>query len=628
MVRNLHTLCPKLLGLLAFFVLHTTFAAAEPIRSHGISAFGDLKYDANFAQFDYATVEAPTGGTFSTGIGGITYDSLNPFILKGNPALGLSALLYDTLMTAAADEPDSMYGLIAHTIEYPENRSYAAFDLRPEARFTDGSPITAEDVVWTFETLMREGHPRYRVILAGVAQATVEGPHRVRFDFASDAARRDLPMAVASLPVLSKSAFSGKSFTEATEEEPIGSGPYVVAEADKGRTIRYTRNPNYWAADLPVNTGRYHFDEIRIEYYRDRSAAFEGFKAGTFTFNEEFWSKLWATGYDFPAVARGDIVRATLPDERAAGAQAYFLNLRREIFADSRVREAIALAFDFEWSNRTLFFGLYTRTDSFFEGGPMQAEGRPTPGELAVLEPLADQLEAEGLGHVLDADAYVPPTSDGSGRNRRNLRRASRLLDEAGWAVGTDGLRRNTGGETLSVEFLSDSPSFERITGPFVQTLRRIGVDATLRSIDPAQMERRTEEFDFDIVVARKAMGLTPGVELNNHFGSSSANASGSLNLSGVASPVVDALIARIERADSREDLASAVRALDRVLRAKHIWVPQWHKATHHLAYWDIYGRPPVEKKPRYARGVIDYWWIDPDKAAALAPAIGRDASD
>ncbi|MGF1447050.1 MAG: extracellular solute-binding protein [Pikeienuella sp.] len=585
--------------------------AAAPIVAHGISAFGDLKYREGFQQFDFATPDVPTGGTFSTGFGGVTFDSVNWVILKGNPVLGMD-LTADSLMTRAADEPDAMYGLLAVSIEYPEDRSYAAFELHPDATFRNGEPVTADDVVFSFEALRSKGHPQYGVLLGGVAEAVAESPNRVRFNFRDGVATRDLPMVVASLPIFQRSWFDTRDFGDTTLEPPMTSGPYALDTdaLSPGRSVSYVRRNDYWGWDVPSMHGRYHFGRVRIEYFRDRSAAFEGFKAGAFSFNEEFWSKLWATGYDFPAVTRGEVLRETLPDERPAGAQGYWFNLRRAKFADPRVREAVALAFDFEWSNQTLFYGLYQRTHSFFQGGPMAAVGKPSPAELALLEPLADMLP-EG---VLDEAAYVPPETDGSGRDRRMLRRAARLLDAAGWQV-VDGVRQKDG-QALAIEFLSSSPSFDRITNPYAERLKRIGVDATLRRVDPAQYERRLEEYDFDITVDRKAMSSTPGVELRTHFHSANANDPGSENLSGVAHPAVDALVERVEAAQSREEVTAAVMALDRVLRALQIWVPQWSKASHHLAFWDIYGRPPVETKPTYARAVIDRWWIDPEKLA------------
>ncbi|MGR3717293.1 MAG: extracellular solute-binding protein [Thermohalobaculum sp.] len=584
--------------------------------SHGVSAFGDLKYPAGFARFDYVNPDAPVGGVFSTGYGGGTFDSLNTHILKGNPAIGMG-LTFDSLMTGADDEADSLYGLVARSIEYPTDRLWAAFDLRQEARFSDGSPVTAEDLVFTFEILRDKGHPSFRLQLAAVTGVTAEGPLRVRYDFHPEAPRRDLPMTVAGLPILSKAYYQTRDFTESTLEAPLASGPYMVEKAVPNRTITYRRRDDYWGWHLPVNRGRWNYGRIRFEYFRDRSASFEAFKAGTYTFNEEFWSKLWATGYDFPALRRGDVVRETIPDNTPSGSQGYWFNLRRKKFQDPKVREAISISFDFEWSNSRLFYKLYNRTDSFFEGGTMQAAGKPTPGELALLEPLADQLPPG----VIDDPAYVPPVSDGSGRNRKSLRRAAQLLDDAGWKV-RDGLRRNDKGETLTIEFLETSGSaFDRITVPYTKNLKKIGVDAQHRQVDPAQYARRIETFDFDIVVSRKVMRLTPGVELRRYFHSGSANSDGSQNYAGVASPVVDALIDAIERTTNRQQLTNAVKALDRVLRAMHIWVPQWHKGTHTLAYWDIYGRPAVE--PLLSLGEIDLWWIDPEKHARLKDQVG-----
>lgn len=600
-----------------------TFAALPRVSmaastvAHGVSSFGDLKYAAEFSHFDYAVPGAPVGGTFSTGVSG-TFDSLHPFVLKGNVA-ALTALTRDTLMTPADDEADSLYGLLARTIEYPEDRAWATFELREEARFSDGTPVTAEDVAWTFTTLMEDGHPQYRVIYAPVIGVEVEGPLRVRFDFDPAAPKRDLPMLVAGLSVLQRAWWEGRDFTAGTMDQPVTSGPYAFEEVSSGKTLSYRRREDYWGWDLPVNKGRWNFQSIRLEYFRDRAASFEAFKGGTFNFYEEFWSKQWATAYtpqNFPAIGRGDVVRDTVPDERPAGSQGYWFNLRREKFQDPRVREAIAICFDFEWSNKTLFYDLYSRTDSFFEGGPMQAEGPPNPGELAFLNEIKDELPPG----VLDQPAYVPPATDGSGKNRKMLRRAGKLLNDAGWTL-QDGVRKNAAGETLTVEALLVGVGFERITNPYFQNLKRIGIEGIARTVDAAQYKRRMDEYDFDITVDRKGMSLTPGVELRGYFHSSSADPKGQENLAGLKNPAVDTLIDAIERAKNREDLTNAVKALDRVLRALHIWVPQWNKGSHTMAFWDIYDRPPV--KPSYARGVLDLWWIDPDKAARLADKIG-----
>lgn len=591
-------------------------AGQKTVVTHGVSAFGELKYPVGFEHFDYVNPDAPKGGVWSTGYGDITFDSFNPFILKGNPAIGVSALVYDTLMTSAQDEPASMYGLIAESAEIPADRSWVAFDLRPEAQFQDGTPITAEDVVFSFRTLRDKGHPSYRLMLAPVESATAVSPHRVRFDFKADAAKRDLPMLVAGLPVLSKKYYTEHDFTASSLTVPVGSGPYRVGSFDPGQSVTFERVEDYWAEDLPVNVGRNNFDEVGFEYFRDRSAAFEAFKAGVYLFKEEFTSKTWATAYTpatFPGIATGDVKLATLPDNRPAGTQGWFFNLRRAKFQDVRVREAIGLAFDFEWSNERLFYNLYERTDSFFEGGPMQAEGPPTPGELAVLDQFRDRLPPE----IFTEPAVVPPTTDGSGRSRRNLRKAARLLDEAGWKV-VNGVRTKDG-TPLEIEFLIGSQGFERIVAPFTKNLATIGVRATMRTVDAAQYRNLMQNFEFDITTDRKGMSLTPGIELRDYFGSASATSPGSDNTAGVQDPVVDAIIGIIEHAPTREKLTAAVKALDRVLRAKHIWVPEWHKATHTIAYWDVFHRP--DTKPAYAPGYPETWWSDADGQAAMRAA-------
>lgn len=606
------------LGAVAITAL-PAFARAETVTSHGVSAFGDLKYPAEFENFEYVNVDAPKGGTWSTGYGGVTYDSFNGFILKGTPEPFTPSLIYDSLMTGSADEADSYYPLIAESVELPADRSWVAFNINPAARFHDGTPITSADVEWTFNTLITRGAPQYRVLLQPVTNVSTDGPQRVRFDFDPNASKRDLPMLVASLSVLPKAYYENVSFDDATLDPPLGNGAYKIGAFEAGQWVSFERVKDYWAADLPVNRGRFNFDELKFNYFLDRTAAFEGFKGGAFLFNEEFWSKLWATAYTpetFPAIARGDVVKDVIPDNRPAGSQGFWYNLRREKFQDLAVRKALSLGFDFEWSNQRLFYDLYTRTDSFFEGGPMQASGTPTPGELAILERFADKLPPE----ILTEPAYVPPQTDGSGRVRRQLRRAGKILDEAGWKV-VDGVRQKDG-KSLEVEFLMVSNSgFARIVSPYIKNLERLGVKGQIKEVDPSQYRKRLDEFDFDITTSRKSMSLTPGVELRDYFGSAGAEAKGSRNTAGIADPVVDAMIDLIERAENREALTDAVKALDRVLRAKHIWVPQWSKASHHLAYWDIFARP--ELKPEYDRGVIDLWWVDAEKEAKLK-AAGR----
>jgi len=584
-------------------------AAAEP--RHGLSVFGDLKYPADFTHFDYVNPDAPKGGRASQiGSGGVTtFDSFNGFILKGDAAQGLE-LVFDTLMARANDEPDAVYGLLAATADVASDGMSVTFKLRPDAKFADGTPVTADDVVFSFETIKAKGHPVLAMPIRGVAKAEAVDPLTVRYTF-QGALVRDLPIAVATLPVLSKAYYTAHDFEKTSLEPPLGSGPYKIGDFKAGTYVTYVRRDDYWARDLPVNRGQYNFDEVRYEYYRDRTLELEGLLAGNFDFREEFTSKDWATGYDKPPVKDGRVKLLTIADERPSGAQGFFINTRRDKFKDIRVREALGLAFDFEWSNRNLFFGLYTRTASFFENSDMKAEGAPSPEELKLLEPFRDRLSPAVLG-----PAVSPPVTDGSGNNREQLRRAVKLLAEAGWTQTPQGLK-NAAGERLAVEILMDTPSFERIIGPYVKNLKSIGVDATMRLVDDAQYERRLKEFDFDLTTQRYALRLTPGSELKTYWGSEAARTKGSYNLAGIADPVLDALIDDVIRAKSRAELVVATRAADRVLRAGYYWVPQWYKGAHNLAFWDKFGWPAT--KPKYERGALETWWYDSEKAKALA---------
>jgi microcin C transport system substrate-binding protein len=581
-------------------LLATATATAEP--RHGLSAFGELKYPPEFQHFDYANPDAPKGGRLSMigTAGRITYDSFNNFILKGDSAQGLE-YLFDSLMTRAQDEPDAVYGLIAESAEVAPDGKSVTFHLRPEAKFADGSPVTTDDVVFSFETLKEKGHPNYVLSLRDVEKAEALDKHTVRYTFKGDLTR-DLPLIVAELPVLSKAYYTEHPFDQTSLDKPLGSGPYAIADFKPGTYVTYKRRPDYWAKDLPVNRGRFNFDELRYEYYRDRNLELEGLLSATFDLREEFTSLDWATRYDVPAVRDGRVVRLVLPDERPSGAQGFFINTRREPFKDKRVREALGLAFDFEWSNKNLFFELYTRTQSFFENSEMKASGLPSPAELALLEPYRDKLAPEVFG-----EPYTPPVTDASGRNRENLRRAVDLLKAAGYGPG---------GKTLTVELLSFEQGFDRIINPYIDNLKKIGVNASLRRVDPAQYERRMKSFDYDMTTERYTLRLTPGAEIKTYWGSEAAGLDGSFNLAGIKDPVIDALIDKVLEAKSREELVTATRAIDRVLRAGHYWVPHWYKASHNLAFWDKFSRPAV--KPKYDPGVIDTWWYDPEKAAKL----------
>jgi microcin C transport system substrate-binding protein len=604
-------------ALVALALMASQAEAAE--RTHGLSAFNDLAYPPDFEHFAYANPDAPKGGTLSLiGWGGVTtFNSLNNFILKGDAAQGLE-LLFDSLMVRAADEPDAVYGLVASSAEVADDGMSVTFNLRPEARFADGSPITADDVVFSFDTLKEKGHPIYHQMLRDVTKAEAIDPHTVRYTFEGELVR-DLPLTVAGLPVLSKAYYAEQPFAETTLDPPLGSGPYVVDNFAQGRTIVYKRNPDYWAKDLPVNKGRWNFDKIRYEYFRDRTAGMEAFKAGTYDFREEFTSKVWATEYDFPAIRDGRVKKEVLPDETPSGTQGFFINTRRDKFKDPRVREALALAFDFEWTNRNMFYGLYDRTQSFFENSPMEAEGEPSDAERALIESLGVEVPEGAL-----EPAVMPPESDGSGQDRKLLREAGKLLDEAGWQV-KDGKRVNDQGEQLTVEFLTFEPTFERILAPYVKNLTLLGIHARIRRVDPAQYQQRLKDFDFDVTTQRYVMRSTPGVELRSYFGSQSADLDGSLNLAGIKDPAVDALIEKVVAAKTREDMTVAARALDRVLRAGHYWVPHWYKGSNTVAYWDKFSRP--ETKPKYDRGILDTWWFNQAEAAKVETAKTAAAS-
>ena len=610
-------------------------ARAEP--SHGLSIFGELKYPADFTHFAYANPQAPKGGTMSMiGTSGLnTFDSFNAFLLKGDPAQGLS-LLFDTLMVRAADEPDAVYGLVARSADVAPDKMSVTFQLRPEARFSDGSPVTAADVAYSFAALKSEGHPGYRIVLRDVVAVDEVDPHTVRYRFKGTRVR-DLPIVVAGLPILSKAYYATHKFAVTSLEPPLGSGPYAIDKFKQGAFVQFKRRTDYWAHDLNVNHGRFNLDKLRFIYFRDRTAELEALKAGTFDLREEFTSRDWAMAYKGRQVKSGKLKLLTLPDERPSGAQGFFINMRRAKFADIRVRKALDLAFDFEWTNKNLFFSLYKRTASFFENSKMKATGRPSAAELVLLEPHRANLPAAVFGEV-----YTSPVTSGSGHNRKFLQRSLELLKEAGWTqhqiaidssdcgiyckfMITVGLRtqrtepvlRNAKGKAFEIEFLTYSPSMERVMAPFVRNLLAIGIKASIRRVDTAQFQRRLEGFDFDIITQRYSLRLTPGIELRTYWSSRSADIKGSRNLAGIKNPVVDALIDKVVEAKSRGDLITAARALDRVLRADHCWVPHWYKAAHNIAYWDKFSRPVV--KPRYARGVIDTWWYDPKKAAALA---------
>jgi microcin C transport system substrate-binding protein len=600
------------IGLAVIFGAMSLRADEAITKTHGFNFFGELKYPADYKHLDYVNPDAPKGGEISIWTMG-TFDSFNPYTRKGR-AGALASAPFESLLEGTSDEVGTSYGLLAETLEYPEDQSWVIFNMRPEARFSDGTPVTADDVAFTYELFLNEGLASYRAILGQIVTGVeILGPHRVKYSFADDASRRDAIPIVGGLPVKSKAWFekTGAKLDESRMEPAIGSGPYVLDSYDINKRITYKRNPDYWGNDLPFNKGRANFDTIRVEYFADSNAAFEGFKSGAYTFRQENSSKSWATAYDFPALDEGHVIKTLLPDGGMATGQSYVMNLRRDKFDDIRVRQAVGLLFNFEWSNESLFYGQYARINSFWENSELAAAGMPSDAELALLEPIADLLPAG----VIDGEAVMAPVSGNRTLDRKNLRKASALLDEAGWTVGDDGLRRNAAGETLTIEIIEDSPTFDRVHLPFIDNLKAAGIDAIYSRIDPAQMTDRSRNYDFDMMVDQFPMSLEPSSGLKQYFGSETADQS-VFNLMGLKSEAVDTLIEHVMNAQNKAELATSVKALDRTLRAYYFWVPQWFNDAYRVAYWDMYEHP--ETLPPFALGNLDFWWHNAEKAADL----------
>ena len=600
-------------------VLSGAAQAADPAPAHAFAVRGSPKYAADFTHFDYFRPDAPKGGAIVLSEPG-TFDSLNPFILKGVPADMVApgeniepGATVDTLMVGSQDEPATAYALIAKSITVPEDRSWAEFDIDPRARFHDGTPITAEDVVWTFNTLMTEGHPTWRLRFGDVEKAEVRGPLTVRFSFKTGETFQ-LPYMVAGLPVLSKAYYSKVKFDETTMEPPLGSGPYKITKVDPGKSITMERVKDYWAKDLPVNRGRFNFDSVRTDYYRDLTIWTEALKAGQYDLKTENSSKDWATAYDTPAVTAGQLVKEAIPSEAPQMAQAFGLNLRRPLFQDRRVRLALSYGLDFEWMNRTLFYSTYTRARSYFPNSQLAATGLPTKDELALLEPYRGKIPDEVF-----TTEYQPPKTDGSGNLRANLGAALKLLGEAGWSVNNNQLVDKEG-KPFSFEILLADASFERIALPYAQNLKRLGIDARVRTIDPSQYQHRLEDFDFDMTWAIFAQSMSPGHELRDYFGSASADQRGGLNVMGIKDPAIDKLIEPVIAAPDEASLLTRTHALDRVLQWEAYSIPLWYRPDNRVVHWNIFGHP--DRFPPYLSSTIDIvfsgWWYDPAKAAAV----------
>jgi microcin C transport system substrate-binding protein len=583
---------------------------------HGLSAFGDLKYKPDFSHFDYASPDAPGGGTFNFSPPNWaynqnvdTFNTLNTFV-PNSDAPPRMEMCFDSLMVRALDEPDALYGLLAESVTISADRNSYDFKLRPEAKFSDGSPLTAEDVAYTSRLFKEKGHPSLLLPLREAVGFIALEDHVFRLVFSGKQSGRTI-LGLAEYPIVSKAFFEKNPFDGSQLNPPLGSGPYKVGRFGAGQYIEYERRNDYWGRDLPVNHGLHHFDTIRIEFYRERQAAFEAFKKGKILYREEFTSKVWATEYDFPAIKENKVVKRTFPAELQPSLQAWALNQRRDRFKDPRVRFAIGHCFDFEWTRRNFFYGSYERSQSLFEKSDFKASGMPTAEEKAILEKFRGQIPEEAFG-----EAVTQPVSDGSGRDRKLLRNALALLKEAGWTRKEDWLA-NEKGDRLTVELLVNDPVFVRVESPFVDNMRAIGIDASIRLVDSAQYQQRQTDFDFDMISLAASFAASPTrEELEHYFSSIAATANGSRNLPGTSSPAIDALIDLVGSARSREELATTMRALDRVLRARQDWIPNWYLANHRAAYWDMFGYK--EPKPDYGFPVEALWWVDEQKAKAI----------
>jgi microcin C transport system substrate-binding protein len=576
-----------------------------PLRTYGVSLLEAPSLPPDFKFFPYVNPDAPKGGEVTLGSVG-TFDSFNPFIVRGTPATDV-ARVWDTLMKPNADEAETAYGLLAEVIELPADRMSVAFELRPEAKFNDGTPVTAEDVAWTFETLREKGRPFYRQYYADVTSVTVEAPRRVVFRFKSNT-NRELPLILGQMVVLPKHWWAGRDFDKPLTDPPLGSGPYRVGQFEFGRSLSMERLPDVWSKDLPVMRGLANLDIRRTEYFRDSTVALEAFKAGQIDFREENASKEWATAYDFPAVQKGLVKKELLPHRLPTGMQGYGMNTRRALFKDVRVRHALSLVFDFEWANANLFYGSYVRTNSYFSNSELASSGIPQGAELALLEKYRSQLPAD-----LFTKPFRLPVTDGSGNNREGMRAALALLAEAGWKV-QDRKLVNADGQPFTFEILLDQPAFERVSLPYVQWLAKLGIEARVRTVDPAQFQRLIDGYDYDMMVVVFGESDSPGNEQTGYWTCGSVNPEGGNNLMGVCSPVIDDLVHQVVTASDRDQLVVATHALDRVLLAGWYVVPHWYLQSVRVAYWDRFGHLD---KPVRTGIAFDSWWLDPVRAAA-----------
>jgi len=601
------------LHLACFFLLLIAPSSFAAEAAHGIALHGEPKYAADFTHFDYTNPDAPKGGALRLAAIG-TFDNLNPYILKGQ-AVAEGTSVFETLMESALDEPFSQYGRIAKSVTVAPDRAWVSYQLRPEARFQDGTPVLPDDVIFSFETLRDKGHPFYRTYYKDVAKAEKTGANEVKFTFKT-AGNTELPLIMGQMPILPKHFWKGKDFATTTLEPLLGSGPYKISSVNQGRSVTYTRVPDWWGENLPVNKGKYNFETITIDYYRDVTVALEGFFAGRYDFRLENIAKNWATAYTTPAVKNGQIVKQQVKIELPAGMQGFVFNTRRPLFKDSRVRQALTLAFDFEWGNKNLAYGAYKRTDSYFANSELAATGLPSQEELALLEPYRGKIPDEVF-----TQTYAPPKTDGSGDIRDNLRKATALLNEAGWTL-KDGKLVDAAGKAFTFEIVDSSPMFERWVQPFLRNLERLGIDAKYRTVDSSQYQNMIDAFDFDMTVHVFSQSLSPGNEQRDNWTSAKADQKGSRNLIGLRDPAIDALVEKLIHAKDRTELVTACHALDRVLLWGHYVIPHWNSGVYRIAYWDKFGQPATT--PKYGLDPNSLWWTDQAKAEKLVGAQKR----
>lgn len=586
-------------------------------ESHGYAQFGTLKYPKGFTHFEWVNPDAPKGGRLKLMASG-GFDTLNPYTFKGTSPIatpgffqyGVSELneplmvglgLYDP----SGDEPASAYGLIAETIETSDNQSWVVFNLRQSARFHDGKPITAYDVAFSYRLLIKDGHPRYRTDLQGISRVDILNRHRIRFVF-DQPGNTQLIMRLGELPVLPQHYWKDRDFRATTFEPPLGSGPYRITEVQPGRRIIFQRVKNWWGEDLAVNRGKYNFDQVEVEFYRDSTVAFEAFKAGEFDIYIEHQAKNWANGYRFPALDRGEVIRAEIDHQIPTQTQALFMNGRRTLFSDIRVRQALGMLFDFEWTNRALFYNAYQRNSSYYPNSEFAATGRPEGGEWLLLAPFREQLPTALFTHPFEL-----PKTEGRGIPRDTLRDALGLLKQAGWKLTTEGLRDKSG-RPLQFEILLVNPRLERILQPYTNNLARIGIQARLRTVDAAQYKQRLDHYDYDMILATLGQSLSPGLEQRLYFHSSQVAVKGGRNYAGINNPVIDHLIDKLLAARTRDEQVAAARAIDRVLLWHHYTIPNWHISQHRIAYRNRFAHVTT---PPYTLGLRAWWMKDLEKA-------------